>query len=118
MSPPKRGMVAGKPITTEAVTKEYEDGHARTFGTPTGRKGGRWVFDEKAGKMVPFEDYRRPGEARLEISTDRHYENTATVDGTDIGSRRKREEYMRVHGVTDPRDFTQHWNKSAADRAE
>ena len=40
------------------------------------------------------------------IMMDRHYENLAATDGTDIGSRRKHQEYMKRNGVTVSSDFS------------
>lgn len=105
MSGPTKGMVAGQPIKTGAQTKEWDENHARIFGERKPVRGS-WVWDEAAQRMVDASSYRPPTRAEgLQISTDRHYENTATLDGHDIGSRRKREEYMRVNGLADPRDF-------------
>lgn len=40
------------------------------------------------------------------IMMDRHYENMAATDGTDIGSRRKHREYMKTHNLTVAEDFS------------
>lgn len=39
------------------------------------------------------------------IMMDRFYENTCATDGTDIGSRRKHREYMRLNGLTTVDDY-------------
>lgn len=86
------------------VTIEYEDGYKRTFGDRKPARG-RWVYDEAQGKLVPADEYQRPEEARYApIVTDRHYEGTRATDGADIGSRRKRNEYKRRHGLIDADD--------------
>jgi hypothetical protein len=40
---------------------------------------------------------------------DRFMEGSVATDGTDIGSRRKREEYKRREGVTDKSDYGPGW---------
>jgi hypothetical protein len=52
------------------------------------------------------------------IVMDRFYENTSTIDGTDIGSRRKYKEYLRKTGYTNSSDFTNEWKKAAEERAQ
>jgi hypothetical protein len=111
VSGPTKGMVAGQPIKTGDLTPEYEDNHARIFGTRKPVRG-RWVWDEASGQMVEASEYRPASTGRLEISMDRHYENTGTLDGVDIGSRRKRETFMRDRGLADPRDFKGEWRRT------
>lgn len=53
---------------------------------------------------------------RTEISMDRFYENTAATDGTDIGSRKKRREYMKRYALADYDDFKDTWAKAAKER--
>lgn len=49
--------------------------------------------------------------------TDRLHEGTRSpVDNTDIGSRRKRREYLKATGLVDATDFTQTWAKQKAER--
>ena len=43
------------------------------------------------------------------IVTDRHYENLQSTEGTDIGSRRKHQEYMKAHNVTVSADYSPEW---------
>jgi hypothetical protein len=50
------------------------------------------------------------------ILMDRFYENTATTDGVDIGSRRKHREYMKRTGLTVSTDFTEAWKQDAKNR--
>jgi hypothetical protein len=48
-----------------------------------------------------------PKEAKFSpIMMDRHYENMAATDGTDIGSRRKHQEYMKRNNLTVSADFS------------
>jgi hypothetical protein len=50
------------------------------------------------------------------IVMDRHYENMAATDGTDIGSRRKHREYMKRHNLAIADDFKETWAKAAKER--
>lgn len=52
------------------------------------------------------------------IMVDRFYENTSTVDGVDIGSRRKYRDYCKEHNVTNSADFKETWKKDAETRAK
>jgi hypothetical protein len=48
---------------------------------------------------------------------DRWLEGTASpVDGSDIGSRRKRAEHMKIHGLVDADDYKGQWAKDKAER--
>ena len=83
----------------------------------------RWVYttDPETGECVKFRvdpDAMREPEVRTQISMDRHYENTVALDGTDIGSRRKCNEYMRQNGLTRPDDYKETWAKAAEQRAK
>lgn len=61
-------------------------------------------------------DYQRH-EERQPLYTDRYMEGTVSpVDGSDIGSRAKRREHMRAHGLVDADDFKGEWDKKAAER--
>lgn len=52
--------------------------------------------------------WEAPKEAKFApIMVDRHYENMAATDGTDIGSRRKHQEYMKRNNLTVSADFSQ-----------
>lgn len=64
------------------------------------------------------DDYRGDGE-RMPLFTDRYMEGVRSpVDGSDIGSRAKRREHMRAHGLVDADDFKQTWEKQRTARAE
>lgn len=47
---------------------------------------------------------------------DRYMEGVVAQDGTDIGSRRKRREYMKMNGLADADDFKGTWERAAKDR--
>lgn len=56
-------------------------------------------------------------EGRQPLFTDRFMEGHTTVDGVDIGSRRKRADYMRARGLADASDFsTAYYEKKKAER--
>lgn len=48
----------------------------------------------------------------------RFYENLQSpIDGSDIGSRRRYHEHMRVHGVAPASEFKEHWKKAEKERS-
>lgn len=55
-------------------------------------------------------------EERPPVYTDRYMEGVRATDGTDIGSRAKRREYMRIHGLADAADFKGEWASEAKKR--
>lgn len=55
---------------------------------------------------------------RPPLFTDRHHEGTRAPDGTDIGSRRKRREYMHANGLADASDYAGTWQRAQQQRAE
>lgn len=57
-----------------------------------------------------------PAEARPPVYTDRYMEGVRATDGTDIGSRAKRAEYMRRHNLADADDFKGTWARAATER--
>jgi hypothetical protein len=79
---------------------------ASGFGEGTKEKG-RFVWDEAQKKLVRAEDYAPPSRA-LDgtIMVDRFYEGQRALDGTDIGSRRKYNDYLRARGLTNAGDFS------------
>jgi hypothetical protein len=50
------------------------------------------------------------------VMVDRFMDGDRATDGTDIGSRAKRRDYMRVNGLAEVSDFTEHWKKAEAER--
>jgi hypothetical protein len=70
----------------------------------------RYVYrpNPETGEVESVEvtpDYQRHDE-RQPVFTDRYMEGVRAPDGTDIGCRWKRNEYMRREGVADLSDFT------------
>lgn len=107
-----RGMVVGESIVSQASTEEFREGYARTFGDKKPQRG-RWVWDAQAGKLVSAEGYVPPALAvDAPIIADRIHEGTTFDDGErvrDLGSRRKRREFMRETGVADAADVSPAW---------
>lgn len=62
-------------------------------------------------------DYQSTAE-RMPVFTDRHLEGQRASDGTDIGSRGKRKEWMQRNGLADAADFTETWARAEAQRAD
>jgi hypothetical protein len=112
-------MSTGADNKTMPITAEYADGYDRTFGKPSGERG-TFVYDKRQGKCVPlFEEYQpdEPAQAlSAPIMSGRFYENAKTVEGHDIGSRRKHREYMKERGLTTADDFTETWAKAERER--
>lgn len=90
---------------TMPVTREYAEGHERTFGKSE-RKTGRWFFNPKTKQMEEIGANWEPTNARnVGRHGDFYMDGAHTVDGVDIGSRRKRNDYKRAAGVEDSSDF-------------
>ena len=121
MSGPKKGMVAGQPIQTGALTKEYEKGHERTFGKPDADfpKGRRFVWDPVSKKLVLAGTVAEQRALDAAVLAGRFYENVKSpIDGTDIGSRARHREHMKRHNVTTADDFGREWAKAEKDREQ
>lgn len=118
MSEPKRGMVAGQAITTQAQTKEFDEGYERIFGDRRKPCRGRFVWSDEAQAMVEVGADWEPTDAeKMPVFTDRYMENDRAVDGTDISNRTRRRNYMKARGLADANDFTQHIEKKEKERA-
>jgi hypothetical protein len=119
MTAPKRGMVAGQPITTGAQTKEYDEGFERTFGERKPTRG-RFVYTQGGTPLpAPIEigaDFVNPGSERVPVTSDLYMDGVAATDGVDIGSRKKRREYMKINNLADADDFKGEWAKAQSER--
>lgn len=117
-----RGMVNNEAIQSQAATDEFRENHSRIFGDRPKNVRGRWIWDEGLGKLVRAEDYRPPDQARdAPIIADRIHEGTYFDDGSrvrDLGSRRKRREFMRETGVTERSDFGPNWSERQTAKRE
>lgn len=104
-----RGTVADEPIVSMANSDAFRDGYERTFGDRKPQRG-RWVWDAAQGKLVNASEYVAPSRAvDAPILSGRFYENVCATDGADIGSRSKRNEYMRARGLADASDYSPGW---------
>lgn len=65
------------------------------------------------------EDFQaRPERSGNLFMIDRYMEGVQSpIDGSDIGSRAKRREHMKAHGLVDAADYKQEWAKKAEKRA-
>jgi hypothetical protein len=80
----------------------------------------RWVYTS-GGEPLPepvevTEDFQATAD-RMPLFTDRYMEGVVSpVDGSDIGSRTKRREHMKAHGLVDADDYKGEWAKRAERR--
>lgn len=116
-----RGMVVGEPITSQAGTEQFREGYDRTFGDKKPQRG-RWVWDAEAGRLVSAVEYAPPSRALdAPIISDRIHEGTTFDDGErvcDIGSRRKRREFMRARGLEDATDASPQYRENVRKQME
>lgn len=56
-------------------------------------------------------------EERAPVYTDLYLDGMRATDGTDIGSRAKRRQYMQARGLADASDYTETWAKAEQQRA-
>jgi hypothetical protein len=115
MSGPTRGMVAGQAITTQAQTKEFDEGYERIFGKAKPARG-RFVYRD--GEAINVDrDWVGTDSEKPPVFTDRYMEGDRATDGTDIGNRTRRRNYMEKNGLADSSDYTGHWQKAESQRA-
>lgn len=79
----------------------------------------RWVYTQ-GGRPLP-EPIEVTAEwtdtpKRVDVVTDLYMDGVRATDGTDIGSRKKRREYMHVRGLADADDYKGQWQKAAEQR--
>lgn len=75
----------------------------------------RW--DEQQKKLVEVGgDYVPSSDSRNNIVSDLYMDGVRATDGTDIGSRRKRKEYMKARGLVDTDDCKGIWEKARKER--
>jgi len=112
-------MSTGADNKTMAQTKAFDAGHERIYGNRKPQRG-RWVQDPQTGKLIPAHEYvPAPRALDAPICVDRFMENTVAQDGTDIGSRAKRKDYMRRERVGDASDYSKEFfakRRDARDR--
>jgi len=74
----------------------------------------RWIIDPTQlnpdtglpGKLVPAEEYVRSSQGHTLVMTDLYMDGVRAPDGSDIGSRKKRREFMRRTGLVDATDYS------------
>lgn len=142
-------MSTGADARTMPITPEYADGHARVFGN-RGPQRGFWVMRCERCHGVQLAEMERrydcgdcggkdcrgsvnlneapplpPAAVNAPILAGRFYENTIAIDGkTDIGSRRKYNEYLKQNEYCHAGDFSPQYiakekaQREAKDRAE
>lgn len=73
-----------------------------------------------SGQLVEVTpDYQpTPRNSDSVLWNDRHYDNLRATDGTDISSRAKHREYMKINGLTTVDDFKETWAKAAKERED
>ncbi len=117
---PKRGMVAGQAITTQAQTKEFDEGFDRIFGTVRNKQRGRFVYRD--GQMVSVDEDWTDATSRAQTATEElTYARLKATDGTDISSRKKHREYLKANGLCQASDYSKEYQEKAAasrERAE
>jgi hypothetical protein len=112
-----RGMVNNEPIVSQAQTKAFDEGYARTFGDRKPQRG-RWVWDAEAGRLVNADEYVPPAaKSGTGIMSGRCHEGMVAPDGTDISTRAKRKAWMAATGNADYSDFEGARRKRAAEQA-
>lgn len=77
----------------------------------------RYRFDPNLGALVEITDDWEPT-PRTPVVTDLYMDGQRSTDGADIGSRKKRREYMRANNLADASDFKETWAKAARERAK
>lgn len=112
----------GKSFSEFLGSEEFREGYERIFGDkPTERAGRKRYVYTQGGNPIPGgpvevgEDWQNVT-GRTDVVTDLYMDGVRAVDGTDIGSRQKRREYMKREGVADASDFTGTWQKARAER--
>lgn len=75
----------------------------------------RYRWDPKRKALVPL-TAPVSEKARLQLMLDSKYEGLRATDGTDVGSRRKWQEYARIHGLTHADDYKNYWKQKRKER--
>lgn len=99
------------------VNDDFRASHEAAFGN-AGPQRGRWIWDKERKELVRAEDYvaAEPDPTRVPVVSDRYMEGARATDGTDIGSRPKRREYMNREGLADASDYARSLSPEAKER--
>jgi hypothetical protein len=78
------------------------------------------VQDPDTGELIPKEEYvpKRELNPHHLVMGDRHYDGLKATDGTDISTRTKHRQYMKMHNLTTMDDFQPIWDREAKKRSE
>ena len=114
-----RGTVVGEAVVSQANTRDFDAGYDRVFGAGKKVQRGRFIWDPEKKAMVSAAEYVEPVLAKdAPIASGRFYENQKMLDGADVGSRKRYNEYLKVRGLTHSDDFKEQWKKDAERRAK
>jgi hypothetical protein len=109
-------MVAGQAITTQAVTKDFEEGFERTFGERKLERG-RFRYNPETGQCEPLgSDWTDTERKAKTVTEEVVYGKLQATDGTDLSSRRKHRDYMKANNLSLATDFKEHWKKAERER--
>ncbi len=122
MSGPTRGMVAGQPITTQAQTKEFDEGFERIFGNVKPKRG-RTVYTSGGEPLAqPIEvgdDWSADAGRAQTVTEELVYGNARTPgDGVPINSRKRHREYLKQNGLTMASDYSEAHQQREAGRRD
>jgi hypothetical protein len=100
-----RGTAVGERVVSQANSKAFAEGRARIYGDRPVQRG-RWVWDESRQKAVPAGEVTPRFDAKnAPIIADRIHEGVVSpVDGSSIGSRRRRRDHMKAYDLVDSGD--------------
>lgn len=117
MSEPKRGMVAGRPITTQAQTSEWDEGYERIFGRDRKHVRGRFVYRD--GQAINVDEDWTDAERRAQTATEELiYSGVKATDGTPINTRRRHREYLKQNGLCMASDYSPEYQANEAARRD
>ena len=100
-----RGTAAGERVVSQANSKAFLENRSRIYGDRPVQCG-RWVWDEATQKAVPAGEVTSRADAKnAPIIADRLHEGVISpVDGSSIGSRRRRRDHMKAYDLVDSSD--------------
>jgi len=111
--------------SSKSLSRRYPTSLAGRHGGVLRMSRRRFVYrkNEETGAIESVEvaqDYQSaPERSGSNFLVDRYMEGTRSpVDGSDIGSRAKRREHMKAHGLVDADDYKGQWAQQAKERAD
>jgi hypothetical protein len=115
-------MVAGKAITTQAQTKEFDEGFDRIFGNVKPKRG-RTVYTS-GGEPLPEpievgDDWSADAGRAQTVTEELVYSGARTPgDNIDISSRKKHREYLKQNGLAMASDYPASYMEREASRRD